>query len=134
MGDKSKVFLGGTCNGSTWRAKLKPLLKTPYFDPVVDDWTEECGAIENLEKDTRCDIHLYVITSEGAAFYSVAEAVESAHDKSKRTFFYVVADGFSEPQLASFRRAVALIQRHGGVAGMLRNFENLALLIDSYVR
>ncbi len=26
----SKVFLGGTCNESTWRAKLKPTLKTCF--------------------------------------------------------------------------------------------------------
>lgn len=30
-----KVFLGGTCNNSTWREELKPLLKIDYFDPVV---------------------------------------------------------------------------------------------------
>ena len=37
-----KVFLGGTCNNSTWRDTLIPLLKIDYFNPVVDDWTPEC--------------------------------------------------------------------------------------------
>ena len=37
-----KVFLGGTCNNSKWRDKLIPMLNIDYFNPVVDDWTEEC--------------------------------------------------------------------------------------------
>ena len=37
-----KVFLGGTCNESTWRDKLIKMLEIDYFNPVVDDWTEEC--------------------------------------------------------------------------------------------
>ena len=35
-----KVFLGGTCNESTWRDELMPLLKNEgveYFNPVVED-------------------------------------------------------------------------------------------------
>ncbi len=34
-----KVFLGGTCNESTWRDRLIKLLKINYFNPVVKDWT-----------------------------------------------------------------------------------------------
>ena len=40
-----KVFLGGTCNNSIWRDVLIPLLTDNginYFNPVVDDWTEDC--------------------------------------------------------------------------------------------
>jgi len=36
-----EVFLGGTCNGSKWRDILIPRLKISYFNPVVDNWTEE---------------------------------------------------------------------------------------------
>lgn len=36
-----KVFLGGTCNESTWREKLIPMLKIDYFNPVVKDWKSE---------------------------------------------------------------------------------------------
>ena len=32
-----KVFLGGTCNESTWRDELIKKLKIDYFNPVVDD-------------------------------------------------------------------------------------------------
>lgn len=36
-----KVFLGGTVNGSDWRDKLIKILDIDYFNPVVDDWTED---------------------------------------------------------------------------------------------
>lgn len=35
-----KVFLGGTCNDTTWRDELIKKLKINYFNPVVDDWTK----------------------------------------------------------------------------------------------
>jgi len=33
----NKVFLGGTCNESTWRDELIPMLEIDYFNPVVDE-------------------------------------------------------------------------------------------------
>ena len=47
---KNKVFLGGTCNESTWRVELIPLLKIDYFNPVVEDWTPECQAEEERQE------------------------------------------------------------------------------------
>jgi len=32
-----KIFLGGTCNESTWRNRIIPMLEIDYFNPVVDD-------------------------------------------------------------------------------------------------
>ena len=63
----NKVFLGGTCADTTWRDELIPILESKgidYFNPVVKDWTEDCIKIEENEKDNRCNIHLYLITSE----------------------------------------------------------------------
>lgn len=48
--EKYNVFLGGTCAELTWREQLMPMLdkfNITYFNPVVDDWTEECQVIEN---------------------------------------------------------------------------------------
>ncbi|GAI10708.1 unnamed protein product [marine sediment metagenome] len=56
-----KVFLGGTCNESTWRDRLISLLKIDYFNPVVEDWTEECMAEEIRQRES-CDYVLYVLT------------------------------------------------------------------------
>lgn len=40
---KDKIFLGGTCNESTWRDRVIKKLKIDYFNPVVEDWTPECN-------------------------------------------------------------------------------------------
>ena len=60
-----KVGLFGTCNGSTWREELIPLLEKnniDYFNPVVDVWDDEARRKEEYEKDN-CDFCLFVITS-----------------------------------------------------------------------
>lgn len=77
-----RVFLGGTCADTTWRSELMPLLDNlniDYFNPVVEDWTPECQAIEEEEKNHKCNVHLYVITKEMMGTYSIAEIVHSAH-------------------------------------------------------
>jgi len=75
-----KVFLGGTCAETTWRDELIPLLQENsinFFNPVVKDWTPECQAIEEDEKNNKCDVHLYVITKEMMGTYSIAEIINS---------------------------------------------------------
>lgn len=76
-----KIFLGGTCADTTWRDELMPLLDKAgidYFNPVVKDWTPECQAIEEDEKNNKCNCHLYVITKEMMGTYSIAEIINSA--------------------------------------------------------
>ena len=77
------VFLGGTCNGSTWRDELISMLdsnKINAFNPVVDDWNEEAQAKEDYHKEND-DICLYVLTPEMVGVYSVFEV---AMDSCKR--------------------------------------------------
>ena len=79
---KNRIFLGGTCAETTWRNELIPLLVKrgiDFFNPVVDNWTPECQAIEEDEKNNKCNYHLYVITKEMMGTYSIAEIVHSAH-------------------------------------------------------
>jgi hypothetical protein len=68
------VFLGGTCNSTTWRERLVKMLEVPYFDPVIKegDWTEDDARIENQAK-TVADVSLYVITPSHTGLYSIAE-------------------------------------------------------------
>lgn len=78
-----KIFLGGTCGDSTWRDELIPALDKlgyQYFNPVVPDWTPECKAIEDTEKEDLCDCHLYIITPTMKGVYSIAEIINSAHE------------------------------------------------------
>lgn len=141
-----KVFLGGTCNESTWRDEIIPLLEEAgidYFNPVVEDWTEDCIEIENIEKNERCNIHLYVITKEMKGVYSIAEAVDSAWsidgNSLLSTIFYVIEDGFDEGEIRSFKATSNLIKEINGRAvgyvgkGDLRKLvDNIKYLKDAF--
>ena len=77
------VFLGGTCNGSTWRDELIPKLdpaRVSAFNPVVEDWNEQAQAEEDYHKEND-DFTLYVLTPEMTGVYSVFEV---AIDSCKR--------------------------------------------------
>ena len=77
------VFLGGTCNGSTWRDELMTMLdqnKIDAFNPVVENWDEEAQRNEDYHKEND-DFILYVLTPEMKGVYSVFEV---AMDSCKR--------------------------------------------------
>ncbi len=114
-----KVFLGGTCNGSTWRSEIIEHLDrvdVDYFDPVVDDWTEEAQKNE-LRERAECDFCLYVITPKMTGVYSIAEVVDDSHIRPKQTVFVILAqdgdDGFTEGQWKSLESVRKLVARNG---------------------
>ena len=77
------VFLGGTCNGSTWRDELMSMLdqnKIDAFNPVVENWDEEAQRNEDYHKEND-DFTLYVLTPEMKGVYGVFEV---AMDSCKR--------------------------------------------------
>lgn len=99
------VFLGGTVNGSTWRDELIPLLTADYFNPVVENWTEEDVQRENQAK-AKAAVMLYVITPKQHGFYvpvEAAVAAVTARDKQIVVVFLNEDDGevFTEHQQAS---------------------------------
>lgn len=108
----TKVFLGGTCNKSTWRDELIPLLKIDYFNPVVNDWTPECQARE-IEEREKADFKLFVITAAMTGVFSIAEAVEEAIKNPIQTILVVIEEGFSAGQLKSLKATSDLIKRNG---------------------
>lgn len=112
----NKIFLGGTCADTTWRADLLKVLQVESFNPVVNDWTEECQKIEEIEKAEHCNIHLYVITSDMKGVFSIAEVIESAMTEKKITIFHVIPDGFGKGQLKSLKAVCGMVQKHGGIA------------------
>lgn len=130
--DKSnKVFLGGTCAGSSWRETIEKFLRVPFFNPVVDDWKPENIAIEDDEKVNRCNIHLYHITNAMKGVYSIAEAVESAANKNKVTVFCLDVRGFDDGQLRSLRAVTGLLKRHGAVTLESSNMAELADILNA---
>lgn len=119
-----KVFLGGTCNGSRWREKIKSFLRIDYFDPVCDgEWNEEAYQRELHERET-CDFVMYVITPKMTGVYSIAEVVDDSNKRPEKTLFcYLTSDGddvFSKTQLKSLRAVARMVEKNGGKA-----FDNL---------
>jgi len=112
-----KAFLGGTCNGSTWREELIPILEMDFFNPVVKDWTPECQRREMLER-MKCDICLYTITPKMKGFYSVAEVVDDSNKRPEKTILCVLMeDGkckFDEHQMKSMVAVGDMVLGNGG--------------------
>jgi len=115
--DDKKVFLGGTCNESTWRDKLIPMLKIDYFNPVVDDWTEECY-LEELRQREICDYCLYAITPLMTGVYSIAEVIDDSNKRPDKTLFCVLEEDaglqFDKGQMRSLERTGLMVQKNGG--------------------
>ncbi len=127
-----KVFLGGTCNETTWRDRLIKELKIDYFNPVVDDWTEDCMAEEIRQRES-CDFVLYVITPRMTGVYSVAEVVDDSNKRPKKTLFcFLMMDGlyergqvpkedrFTDGQIRSLNSVKKMVKKNGAYV-----FDNL---------
>ena len=116
---KNKVFLGGTCNESTWREELIPLLKIDYFNPVVEDWTPECQAEEERQKNEECNYQLYVITPKMTGVFSIAELIESAITRKNNTIFCIIPkDGnleFDKGQIRSLNAVGNMVKKYNGI-------------------
>ena len=124
----SRVFLGGTCNESTWREKIIPLLEIDFYNPVVSDWTEECKQ-EELHQRSICDYCLYVITPLMEGVYSIAEVVDDSNKRPEKTIFcFTITDyipainecgliekKFTDKQINSLREVGKMVQRNGGM-------------------
>ena len=114
-----KVFLGGTCNESTWRDDLIKLLCVDYFNPVVDDWTPACMEEERRQRET-CDFCLYVITPKMTGVYSIAEVIDDSNKRPDKTVLCVLfkdgAIAFTSAQTESLFQVGDMVERNGGFA------------------
>jgi len=112
-----RVFLGGTCNGSEWREEIVPMLEIDYFNPVVEDWTEECMAEEIRERET-CDFCLYTITPKMTGVYSIAEVIDDSNKRPNRTIFVALStdgdDSFTSAQMKSLSAVAKMVKKNGG--------------------
>lgn len=116
-----RVFLGGTCNESTWRNRMMVHLHDAgmeYFDPVVEDWNDEAQANELRERKT-CDFCLYVITPKMTGTYSIAEVVDDSNKKPEKTVLVLLRDDgeerFTDGQWKSLVAVANMIKRNGGM-------------------
>jgi len=83
---KPQVFLGGSCNPTTWRFDTAiPQLERAgitYYNPQVDDWKPELVEIEARAKN-EADTLLIVIDAQTRALASIVEAVENIVRESR---------------------------------------------------
>ncbi|MDD2775458.1 MAG: nucleoside 2-deoxyribosyltransferase domain-containing protein [Gallionella sp.] len=113
------VFLGGTCNHSTWRDQIMPMLAADCFNPVVADWTPASMAEELRQRET-CDICLYVITPKMTGVYSIAEVIDDSNKRPNKTVLVRLRmdenDRFTDGQWRSLDAVAQMVKRNGGVA------------------
>lgn len=120
---KQNVFLGGTWNGSAWRDELIPLLEKEgidYFNPIVEDWTEECIEIEEQEKWNSCTVHLYMITKEMKGVYSLIEFIDSIlnEDDLITPMLVVNTEGMDTDMIKSLQASVKKINTWWYIEGV----------------
>ena len=112
-----KVFLGGTCNESTWREELIKMLKIGYYDPVSNNWTPKLKK-EELDQRDDCEFLLYCITPKMTGVYSIAEAVDDSNKRAKKMLFCVLKkdgkDVFDDAQEMSLNSVAKMITENGG--------------------
>ena len=116
-----RVFLGGTCNDSTWRNGMMVYLHNlglEYFNPVVDDWDDGAQAKEFYERE-HCDFCLYAITPKMLGVYSIAEVVDDSNKRPNKTVLVLLrtdgADKFTEAQWKSLEMVARMVKRNGGL-------------------
>ena len=77
--DPAIVFLGGSCNPTTWRRDLLiPFLEelgVSYYNPQIDDWYPELIAIERKAKED-AKIHFFVVNKKTRGLASMIEVAE----------------------------------------------------------
>lgn len=138
----NRIFLGGTCADTTWRDELIEGLKqydVEWFNPVVKDWTPECQAIEEDEKNNKCNVHLYVITPEMIGVYSIAEIINSCWQaqvygtKVDKVAFFVLGD-WDVKQSKSFNATMRLcsdIAHDNFCGGMVKNVVDILDILNN---
>ena len=123
------VFLGGTWNNTTWRNEFINLMKEVnpkirLFNPIVENWTQDCIDLENFVK-AHAVYHIYVITPKMTGSYSIAEMIDSVHDKSKKVYIHIMDHDIDDngeevkwdPSVRNSLTAVSnMVVSHGGIA------------------
>lgn len=122
-----KVFLGGTCDGYDWRKQIIPLLECDYYNPIVENWTEEDRQREVKERETS-DFVLYTITSGIKGVYSIAEVTDDSNKRPEKTLFCILTEGMNDQMKKSIEATTKLIENNG--AKVFFDLHNVASYIN----
>lgn len=86
-GDGPEVFLGGSCNPTTWRADVAiPTLNKlgiSFYNPQVSDWTPDLIELEHRAKE-KARVLFFVMDSETRATAGAIEAANIAGSNTKQ--------------------------------------------------
>ncbi|MFT5819817.1 MAG: hypothetical protein ACI8ZM_001042 [Crocinitomix sp.] len=127
-----KVFLGGTCNDSLWRDELIPKLTIDYFNPVIDEWSEEAYHAE-VEAKLDCNYFLYCLTPKYTGYFSFAEVVNESFHYSNQTVFCFLSEyegqKFTAPEIESLQKLGDRVIQNGGL--WLDNLDEVADFLNS---
>lgn len=89
---KDFVFLGGTCNNSSWRDELIPMLKKnsiAFFNPVVKVWNEEAYQTElKMRKTSKVNL-FYLDVSLIKGVFSIFELCAESIENPQSLVVYV---------------------------------------------
>lgn len=115
-----KVFLGGVCNGINWREyvidRLKDYDDIEFYNPLVDNWTEEHRLLE-IKARNDSDTIVYVISPEMLGVYSIAEVVDDSNKVPWRTILCILNTcngiGFSEGMRRSVYAVSEMVRNNG---------------------
>ena len=127
-----KVFLGGTCNDSTWRETVKERLKIDYFDPVVKKW-DDAARQREIEARATCDFLLYVITPKQKGFYAIAEVTHDSVTRPHKTLLCVLSkdDGKTwRENWPSIKAVMELVKNNG--AKVFRDLDEVVEFLNGY--
>lgn len=129
------VFLGGTCNSSTWRDKLVPMLSVESYNPISSSWSMETQQQEE-EAKKEAALNLYVITPKQTGFYSFAEIMANAIKEPERTVVTILDedDGvtWDDAQKLSIDATERLITDTTGVV-VNKDLESTAVAIEARI-
>lgn len=86
-----QVFLGGSCNPTTWRQNLAiPYLEMnniTYYNPQIDNWTPEVVELEHRAKQN-AQVLLFVIDDQTRATVTLIESAFMAGDDKNIVFVF----------------------------------------------
>ena len=130
-----KVFLGGSCDESTWRNQMIVHLQDEGMEcsnPVVDDENYDTQTDE-LREQEGFDFCLYGITPKTTGMNYIARVVDDSNKRPEKTILVLMRkDGvqqFEESQWRSLCAVARIVRRNGGT--VLDSFKHAAVYIAS---
>lgn len=108
------VFLGGTCNPTTWRTSVAiPFLtkkNITYFNPQVENWTPEFVALENKMKEV-VPVNFFYLDNQTNGTASLVELAFLFGQR--KTCIVSIEDNHPVPEINDARKYLVELSKYG---------------------